>query len=690
MNQQRLSIPEAIQHACQRHQSGELEAAEQIYRDILKADPHNADALHLLGVLVQQKGDPAQALGWIRQAIAVMPNQPAFHINLGEVFRAMGEPQEAIPCYEAALKLDDNMAQAHFNMAHALQQLNQAEQAITSFHQALALDPTLLGAWNDLGNLHKRRGSLKEAITCYQKVLEQHPDHLETLYNLANTLSAAGELDEAARLFTRAIALKPGFFQAQCNLGHTLREMGRLDEAAEGLEQALTTRPDDPRILNNLGNARLALGELDQAVTCYNKALTLGRDFNMMKNLISAMLYHPGTRNDTLFETCRSQMRACQPTMQMATLSPPKGPIHGRMRIGYLSSDFRGHPVADNILPLLQHHDPQQVEIFAYVETAQSDAVTKELRRHVHHWRPTDGLSDEQAAEMIRQDGIHVMVYLAGLFDTNRLMIASHRPAPVQVSFHNGCTTAMDQMDFWISDALLHPPQATQERFSETLCRLPVFYTFPPPKETPDVGPLPVDNNGFITFISLNNPAKITAPTVHLWSEILTALPDARLILKYRNHLENESLRQRLFNQFSERDIHPERLEMISARDRHQHHLSLYNRADIALDPFPFTGATTTFQALWMGVPVISLLGDRFISRMAGDILFHAGLAELLADTPERYAENAAALAGNTTRLRTLRAGLRDQLKASPLLDGATYARHMEQAYRMMWNHQSG
>ncbi len=306
----------------------------------------------------------------------------------------------------------------------------------------------------------------------------------------------------------------------------------------------------------------------------------------------------------------------------------------------------------------------------------------------MQHWRPTDGLTDEQVVEQIRRDGIHIMVYLAGLFDTNRLMVASYRPAPVQVSFHNGCTTGLEEMDYWITDELLHPSDRTMERFTETLYRLPVFYTFPIPQDTPPVSEAPVERLGFITFISLNNPAKINHEVIALWSRILKQLPDSRLILKYRNHFGNPSLKHRMVEQFREYSIDEQRLEFISTRDHHHHHLSLYHRADIALDPFPFTGATTTFQALWMGVPVISLLGDRFIARMAGDIIHHAGLGELLAESPDAYLERAIALAKNRPRLVKMRSTLRRRLETCPLCDGQCYAKEMEAAYRNMWSRQ--
>ncbi|MBF0588253.1 MAG: hypothetical protein HQL53_03915 [Magnetococcales bacterium] len=278
-----------------------------------------------------------------------------------------------------------------------------------------------------------------------------------------------------------------------------------------------------------------------------------------------------------------------------------------------------------------------------------------------------------------------MMVYLAGLFDANRILVAAHRPAPVQVSFHNGCTTGLEQMDYWLTDALIHPTEGSRERFTETLYRLPIFYNYPPISGAPDIGPLPADDNGFITFGSFNNLCKITPDVIRLWSSILRALPTARLQLKYRDQLGNPVLQKQILARFKRHGIRKNRIDLISALEDFNTHLARYNTIDIALDPFPFTGATTTFQALWMGVPVVTLLGDRFIGRMAGDILFHAGLHACLAESSDDYQQQALDLADDLEQLRTRRVELRAGLAASALCDGAGYAKGIERAYLDMW-----
>ncbi|MBF0590248.1 MAG: hypothetical protein HQL53_14095, partial [Magnetococcales bacterium] len=357
------------------------------------------------------------------------------------------------------------------------------------------------------------------------------------------------------------------------------------------------------------------------------------------------------------------------------------------LKIGYLSSDLHDHPVGRNVLPLFQHHDPQRVKLYAYVEGSHpDDPVAEALHACVAQWRPIQGISDGNVARLIHNDGVHVLVVLAAMFDKNRPLIAAYRPAPIQVSFHNVATTGLEAMDYWLTDETIHPEADTRELFTEALYRLPVFYNYPEPEQAPDVGPLPMDKNHFVTFGSLNNPGKINHQVVDLWAEILTALPDARLMLKYRQSLEDPPVRARILDRFASHGVESKRLELVSALDDITDHLTHYQRIDIALDPFPFTGATTTFQALWMGVPVVALAGENFIGRMATDILAHAGLKEpLLAESKKEYLEKAVALANNPNALREMRLGLRQRIQHSPLLDGAGHARSVEDAYWAMW-----
>lgn len=347
-----------------------------------------------------------------------------------------------------------------------------------------------------------------------------------------------------------------------------------------------------------------------------------------------------------------------------------------------------------NILPLLGHHNHDRFEIFCYAELPKDDDITAIFHGYADHWRTVNDIPNAEVAEMIRDDGIHIMVFLGGLFDKNRPTVAVHRPAPIQAGMFGGTTSALDEMDYWITDTILNPPDSQKEErelFTEEPFHLPSLFTYPKLEDTPDIAPLPADDNGFITFASFNKPGKINVTVLDLWSKLLKAVPDSRLMLKFKDYYGIPSISHRFLARFESQGVSPDRISMISADDSPQDHLSHYGETDIALDTFPFSGATTTFQALWMGVPVISLLGERFIGRMGGSLSTQAGLEDLVADNPDEYVEKAVALANDLPRLRELRAGMRQRISSSSLCDGPGFAANMENAFQTMWDrHISG
>ncbi|MBF0587522.1 MAG: tetratricopeptide repeat protein [Magnetococcales bacterium] len=652
---QPMSLADALQSGISHHQAGDLQQAESIYRQILAADPNQADALNLLGLIALQVEAFDQAIPLIERAIELQPNEAEAHGNLGNAYRETGQLNKAVARYQRALKLKPDFSDGYNNYGLALQKMDQQTQAEAQFRRAIALNPNNPKLHNNLGVTLAAQNRNNEAQQSYRETLRLDPQFVGTYNNLCLLLQDAGELDEALKCGRKAIDLAPEYADAYDNVGNVLRNLGQLDEALQS----------------------------------YRKGLKIAPNLNIARHLINTMLYHPATRPEALFQNCQSQIRAALPpqikplTHDAKTLSNHQT---GPLRIGYLSADFRNHPVGHNVLPLIRHHDPNAVELFLYAEPTWRDDVTKQFEKAAHHWRPTHGLNDAQLADMIRADGIQVMIYLATGFDQNRPGIAAYRPAPVQVSFHSGVTSGLQEMDYWLTDEVLHPKEATRELFTEQLFRLPIFYNYPIPDQAPPVGPLPADRNGHITFASFNATTKLNPEVIACWSKILTALPDARLILKHHNKLGNPSLRKLILTRFKSHGIDSESVQLISAHEPLQDHLARYHEADIALDPFPFTGATTTFQALWMGVPVITLLGERFVGRMAGDIICHAGLkTPLTTDNQEGYVERALTLAGKREELREMRATMRQRLMDSPLCDGPGYARNLEAAYRTMW-----
>jgi len=496
-----------------------------------------------------------------------------------------------------------------------------------------------------------------------------------------------GQADEAISSYTTALQINPEYTAALGNLGAVYQKQGKLEDATDCYHQAIAINPDDAEAHSKLGNVLADQRKLDEALASYQRALSIKPDHPLaQKNYLYTLLYHPKTTNEELFEALR---HSHQPERSDRPKQSPPRPAAAlstgqRLRIGYLTSDFRDHPLGRNIMPLLSHHDHDRFEIFCYAEMRADDDVTEQFRGHADHWRVINGMTDAEVAANIRDDGIQIMVFLGGNFDKNRPSIAGHRAAPVQVSMHSGTTTALYEMDFWMTDAVLHPPGTVSERFTEDLCRLGNFYVYPAPENAPDVSPLPADKNSFITFASFNKPCKMNDQVLDLWSKVLLAVPDSRLMLKFKNFMQTSTVNRDMLERFAVNGVAADRISMISAQDNLHDHLANYHHADIALDTFPFAGATTTFQALWMGLPVISLMGERFISRAGGSISTIARLGDLVADTPHGFIDIAAALAGDWERLKDLRATMRDRINQSPICDGAGYTATLEEAYQSM------
>ena len=450
--------------------------------------------------------------------------------------------------------------------------------------------------------------------------------------------------------------------------------------------KAIAIRPDYVGAYNNLGQVFQDLGNLDEALASYHKAVAINPNFyEAERNLLFVILYVPGLSPDDIFaEHLRFSEKHTQDIAKPIEKLTNDPTPDRRLRIGYLSSDFRNHPVGANVLPLIASYDRANFEIFCYADISRPDAMTERFQSFVENWIPIDGKSDADVAGMIRADGIDILVSLAGHFDRNRPLICAHRAAPVQVSYHDGATSGLGEMDYWLTDGFLHPPD-TKELFTEELQRLPVFYQYPPMEEAPPVGTLPTAKEGFVTFGSFNNPAKVNDEVIGLWAEVLKSVPGSRLLLKYKNWYAQESLQESLIKRFTTLGVGHDRVLFEASPDTLMGHLRRYEMIDIALDPFPFNGATTTFQALWMGVPVITLAGETFISRAAGSILHHVGLDDLTVDTPEAYVACARNLAGDIERLKKLRVELRGRVAASPLCDAPAYALCIEAAYLEMW-----
>ncbi|MEW6427384.1 MAG: tetratricopeptide repeat protein [Thermodesulfobacteriota bacterium] len=626
---------------------GRIVEAAELGRQALRSLPGNARAYNLLGIVAAEQGQTGEAAACFRRAIAADGGEPSYHINLG----------------------------------NALETLGLQEEGDASFRHALALDPRHIDALNNFGLALLRRRMAAEAAALFERLLKVQPDHAEARCSLGMALSLQGRTDEAIATFNRSLELAPGQIPPRIHLGLELQGAHRYEEAEACLLGLLKDHPGHGDALVNLGNVYMEMGLVGRAVDTYRQALSCDAGHHKaLHNYLFALLGSEQHGWEEIFLEHRQlagRLAAATKTMP-APAQRSCGRGRERIRIGYLSPDFRRHSVAHFIAPLLAHHDRQRFEVFCYSCGTVEDDFTTELRRLADQWRSCSLWPDRKLAEAIREDRIDILIDLAGHTAGNRLPVFAARPAPVQLTYLGyPASTGLDVFDFRITDGLVEPAGA--ERFSsEKLLRLPgSSFCYDPVAETPPVAPPPFVANGAVTFGSTNNHHKLTPGIKGCWAEILRRTPGATLLLKARS-FNDPRLRERLTREFAALDIGGERLRFAEFVRKTGDHLLVYNDIDICLDTGPYNGATTTCEALWMGVPVVSLAGDRPVARMGLSILTAAGLGELAVTSPGQYVEAAGRLAGDLDRLATLRAGLRQRLLASPLLDGVSFAHRLE------------
>ncbi|OAN50319.1 hypothetical protein A6A04_02675 [Paramagnetospirillum marisnigri] len=623
-------------------------------------------------------GRAAEAEADYRRALAAYPDHAASLANLGALLKDLGRAREAeAPC-RRAVALRPGLAEGHNNLGAVLLDLGRPDEAEACFRQALALNPDYPRAQRNLGNALKRQGRRDEAADAYRRLVELTPGQSEPLVLLGMALREAGHLTEAAASLGRAEALRPDQPGLAAELGMILIAAGRLDEAEAALSRALALAPDQADISCALAGVLLPLGRFNEAVALLEDVVTRHpRHVRAHKNLLLALAYGDQPDPEAAFAAPRrfGTIFAAATAPHTNSRDPER-----RLRIGYLSSDFRAHSVARNLVPQFLAHDHDRFAIHGYADVERPDEATASFRALCDGWRSITGLDDDEAAWLIRDDGIDILVSLAGRFDKNRPAICAQRPAPLQISFHDIATSGLEAMDYLLADRVLAPPNSP-ERFTERILRLPHFYMAEAPQYPPAIHP----PSGPVVFGCFNNPAKLTPAVLGLWAELLSRCPESRLFLKYFNWFESGALRARVVDALATRGVAAERLMIHTQVGDTGHHLDLYNAVDIALDPFPFAGSTTSFEALVMGVPVVTLRGATMAGRWGASMLTSLGLPELIAESPAHYVEIALALAADGNRNPARRHGLRHKLLHSPLCDGVGRTRQIERLYRAVW-----
>jgi protein O-GlcNAc transferase len=630
---------ELFEQATARLRAGEPRAALPLYRRLAGLRPAEGLVLHLAGVALHQAGDAPAALRQLLRAEAMLGPEPLLAHNLGEAAWAAGDFARALRAYGTALSRQPDLVDSHASLSMLLREIGRFSDAARAARVAVAIGPSVPRAQLALG-----------------LALEQSTG------------------------FARAGVIDPGHAGAWVNLGAMqLRDL-RFGAAAAASRKALALAPQTAEAWVNYGSVLLGLCRPGDAVRRQRRGLALRPTPELHSNVLFSMLSDPAA--DAAAEHAEARRWAARHGRVAAERPQAGRDPERRLVLGYVSGDLRRHPVAGNVVELITRHDRARFAVHCYAQVSREDDVTQRFRARADGWTRTVGLPDADVAAAIRADAVDILVMLGAHTTANRLAVAAWRPAPLLVSFHAPCTTGLDYVDYWLSDARLTPPELC-EHFAEAVFALPSFYTFQaPPAPTPEPR-----SGGGLVLGSFNNPGKLNDRVLATWARVMAALPEARLRLGYHHAFDDQALRRRL------RAAMPaasERIDFLPAAATATAHFARFGGVDIVLDPFPFGGATSTFEALWMGVPVVTLTGDRFVSRVGASLLQQLDLADLVATTTDDYVALVRRLAADSERRATLRATLRARLQASPHMDYEAQTRALEQAYRTMWRRYCG
>jgi protein O-GlcNAc transferase len=565
---------------------------------------------------------------------------------------------------------------------NALYRSGQIEAAISAYQQAIAIKPDYGEVYSNLGNALLSLGRIDQAIAACSQAAQLRPQEMRAHNNLGNALLTARQLPEAIAAFRRAIELAPNVHEPVYNLGNALREQGDFDQAIAMYQKAISLRPDVAASYNNLASVLKDTGQIDQALRYYDQALSQQpNDSAVHSGLLYSLYFHPSQDRAKLQQEHNrwSKIHAEPLRKEISPHLNDRNP-NRRLRIGYVSPDFRDHCQSLFTIPLLSRHDHQNFEIFCYSSVLRTDTLTDRIKKFADVWRTATGLPDAQLAQLIRNDQIDILIDLTMHMSGGRPLLFAQKPAPIQVAWlaYPG-TTGLQTIDYRLTDSHLDPEFQNDQYYSEKSVRLPhSFWCYDPLTDQPKVNALPAKSDGFITFGCLNNFAKVHDGLLEIWSKVLKAIPHSKFLLMVPQGSTRENLPQKL-------GIEKSRLEFVAFRPRNQY-LQTYQKIDLGLDTFPVNGHTTSLDSLWMGVPVVSLHGQTAISRAGLSQMTNLGLEkQFVADTPEKFIQLAVNWANDLQKLDELRATLRHRLQQSPLMNAKLFAQDLESAYRKMW-----
>jgi predicted O-linked N-acetylglucosamine transferase (SPINDLY family) len=703
------------------HRFGHLAEAQTAYRRVLKRRPNHFDALHMLGVSEQQCGNSEAAARLLKRALLIDPQSVAAHSDLAIVLIALQRLDDALASCDHAIALQPDLAGSHYHRGNALAGLRRFAEAVASFDRAIAIDPRHADALNKRGNALHELGRFADAVASYDSAIMLKPNHVLALANRGAAFKELRQADEAIADFDRVLALAPDQAISWTNRGGALLFLGRRVEALASYDRALSINPRLPEAwlgranvlmlnlkladalaacqsalaiqpssalaLTQIAQCHARLGDAEAAVSFFDRALAIRPDdevalssrvFTMDFTADGDFARHQAARSEW-WRQIGSKIAAERPVQHDNDRDPAR-----RIVLGYVSAEFRHRSAAFAIRPVLRNHDRTRFELICYSSSSVEDAVTDSFRGVADQWRNVLQWSDDRLADCIRADKVDILIDLSGHGEGNRLRTFACKPAPIQVTAWGHATgTGLPTMDCLFSDPVAVPAEV-RRLFAEQIYDLPCLSIIEPPPADLRYPEPPAASNGYLTYGVFNRVSKISDAAIGVWARVLRSDPTSRLLIKH-SQIDDASVRNMLMEKFAAHAIAPDRITLMGSTPRDQH-LAAYREVDICLDPFPQGGGVSTWEALYMGVPVVAKLGNAIPSRLGSAILSAVGMTDWVASDDDQYVE--IALRSTADRLRTIRSELPSLIERR--CGPAAYTAAVEEGYRTMWQKYCG
>lgn len=641
-----------LSQAVSNFQKGNLEDAKKKFIYVLNYQPKNIIALEIMALIYATQGHTQQALKYFEKIIKVVPQDARAWSNRGNALQLLGQYKQALASCDKAIELAPDLAEAWLNRGNALLELKQFEQAIASSDKALSINSNFAQAW----------------------------------YNRGNALLQLKQYDHAIASFDKAIGIDSSYSDAWSNRGVALEALRQYDLAIDSYDKAISIKPNNAEAWSSRGKAFASICLLELSEASYREAIRYAPDLLIARNGLILTLNYQESFNaeNSLKEAIQFGLilskKATPKFKKWINIQNPK-----KLNIGFVSGDFNNHSVGYFLEGLIKNIDQNSFEIFGFPTQSFEDDLTDRIKPYFREWTPIFDKSDLDASHIIHQKGIHILIDLSGHTSNNRLPVFAYKPAPVQVTWLGlPSTTGVPEIDFVIGDPYALPEEY-ENQFTETVWRLRESYLcLTPPHEMVEFGDLPALKNGFITFGSFNNLSKMNGKVVETWARILKLIPTAKLLLK-TGQLDNQKIRDGVSQQFISHGIGIDRLLLNGLKDNRVDHLNYYNKVDLALDTFPYPGVTTSAEALWMGVPVLTLKGNSFLSSTPVSIAKNLGLDDWVANDINEYVNKAVQFSTVPDRLDVLRRTIREYNLSTPLYDAPRFAKNFGEALWSMW-----